>query len=118
MFTFSPVNFYCWPTLVRDSMIFFTCENSFYNVNDFINLYIYLQVRGRVINVKVQRLSLPGKGRVLSLLLSPPFSLMVWYFHGVYLATLVKKDSQASADSVLEIPSKDGLESRKGIFQS
>lgn len=73
-----------------------------------------------VINVKSRRLSLPGKGRGLPPPISPcspvspPFSLMIWYFHGVYLATLVNKDSQASVDSVLEKPSKAGLESRKG----
>lgn len=31
-----------------------------------------------VTNLKARRLSVP---------VSPPFSLMVWHFHGVYLAT-------------------------------
>lgn len=74
--------FYCWQTNTRyrDSMILFTWENSFYNVNTFLNLYIYLQIRGMVINVKVWRLSLLGKGRGISLTLSPPFSLMSGIF--------------------------------------
>lgn len=47
---------------------------------------------------------------------SPPFLLVVWYFYRDYLATLVNKDSQVSVDSVLEKPSKAGMESRKGSF--
>lgn len=41
-------------------------------------------------------------------------SLVVWYFYGVYLVTPVKKHSQVSVDSVLQKPSKAGLESGKG----
>lgn len=50
---------------------------------------------------------------------SLPFLLVVWYFYREYLATLVNKDShQESVDSVLEKPSKAGVESRKGSFPS